>query len=365
MAIAGPSASWEAILEQFLNDWGPLGVFAGIIATGLGFPMPEELPVVLGGALVNKTNAADPRWWFMLLACILGVLVGDSCLYLIGRFWGVRLVKLSFIKKHLLPPERLVTIKHNFEKYGVKILLFARLTPGIRAPIFITAGITKLPWAKFFFADGIYAVPGVSLLFFLGYWFTDNMVYLIQEGESKLKPIIIIVVLLGVVGYFIYRHLRKPVVEGSPKEMPPVVGQVTNVVGQVTNALDQSLHTVKDKIMHTGGEHKTAADGTPPSPADHPAAHGSASPWPATPPAPPVADPHKHIRPRVKPLVIAGVLVALTGYFYFMYRLLRGRAAEPTLTEPPLVAGPAPTANGQALSESDPIPHQPASEQPH
>jgi membrane protein DedA with SNARE-associated domain len=373
-------------LEQFLNDWGPLGVFLGIIATGLGFPMPEELPVVLGGALVNKTNAADPRWWFMLLACILGVLVGDSCLYLIGRFWGVKLVKLPFIKKHLLPPERLVTIKHNFEKYGVKILLFARLTPGIRAPIFITAGITKLPWAKFFFADGIYAVPGVSLLFFLGYWFTDNMVYLIQEGESKLKPIIIIVVLLGVVGYFVYRHLRKPVVEGSPKEMPPVVGQVTNVVGQVTNVLDQGLHTVKDKIMHTG-EHRASAGDIPPPPASHPAAHESGSPWvDATRPAPPVTEPNK---PNVKPVVIAGVVVALTGYFYIMYRLLRGRALESAPTEPPLVVGPATNvlespavstgsdsvpvpggatplaANGQALPGSDPIPRHPASEQSH
>ena len=42
------------------------------------------------------------------------------------------------------------------------ILLFARILPGIRSPIFLTAGIMKLSWQRFLLADGIYAVPGVS-----------------------------------------------------------------------------------------------------------------------------------------------------------------------------------------------------------
>jgi membrane protein DedA with SNARE-associated domain len=338
-------------VEQFLNDWGYLGIFLGIIATGLGFPMPEELPVVLGGVVVHDTNAADPRWWLMLLTCILGVLAGDSCLYLIGRFWGIKLVQLSFIRKHLLPPERLVKITHNFDKYGVKILLFARLTPGIRAPIFITAGITKLPWAKFFFADSIYAIPGVSLLFFLGYWFTDQMVFVINTAESKVRPIIIIVVLLGVVGYFIYRHLRKPVVEGSPKEMPPVVSQVTNV-------LDHSLEAVKDKIMHHGAEHKSASS-DPPSPASISAANGQTVHVKAK------AVPVTKEKPKVKPITVAVVLLGLSSYFYFMYRFLRWRDLDstpkdiaPIADAEPKVLGPA-LANVQVVPEGDAIPQHP------
>jgi membrane protein DedA with SNARE-associated domain len=233
----------EAIVEEFLKTWGYLGVFVGIIATGLGFPMPEEVPVVIGGGLVHDTNGFDYRWWLMLLVCIVGVIVGDSCLYLIGRWWGVKLLDLPLVRKRLLRPERLVSISHNFKEYGVKILLFARLTPGIRAPIFVTAGILKLPWPQFLLADGIYAIPGVSLLFFLGYWFTDSIVDLIKAGESQVRSIVIIVALLGVVAYFIYRHLRKPVVEGSPAEMPPVVGPVTT-------RLEHTLETVKDKILH-------------------------------------------------------------------------------------------------------------------
>src|SRR5262249_54839607 len=164
----GPApAGKETKVEEFLRSWGYLGIFLGIVSTGLGFPMPEELPVVVGGALAGSGKV---YWWIMLPVCIVGVIVGDSFLYAIGRLWGPRLLKYNWLKPRLLPPERLAKIEQNFQQYGVRILLFARLTPGIRAPIFFTAGMTRLSIARFLIADGIYAVPGVSLLFFLGYW---------------------------------------------------------------------------------------------------------------------------------------------------------------------------------------------------
>src|SRR5262249_42723503 len=156
-------------MEEFLRSWGYLGVFLGILATGVGFPMPEELPVVIGGLLVGTGQA---YWWIMLPVCIVGVIIGDSFLYLIGRFWGAKLLERPFFRKRLLPPERVEKISHNFKEYGIKILLFARLTPGIRAPIFLFAGISRLPLTRFILADGIYAIPGVTFLWFLGYMFT-------------------------------------------------------------------------------------------------------------------------------------------------------------------------------------------------
>ena len=39
-------------MQEFMRVWSYPGVFIGILATGLGFPMPEELPVVIGGSLM-------------------------------------------------------------------------------------------------------------------------------------------------------------------------------------------------------------------------------------------------------------------------------------------------------------------------
>jgi len=237
-------------VEEFLKSWGYLGIFLGIVATGLGFPMPEELPIVVGGALAGGDQV---WWWLMLPVCIAGVIIGDSCLYFIGRLWGPRLLHYKWVKTRLLPPDRLARIEKNFQEYGVRILLFARLTPGIRAPIFFTAGLTRLSLGRFILADGIYAVPGVSVLFFLGYWFTERMVAIVKKDFEEVKTVIILVVLVAVAGYVLYRFLRRPMVSGAPEEMPSLVGQVTGRLEQMTT-----------KIMHP---HKSPCDPPAVSPA--------------------------------------------------------------------------------------------------
>jgi membrane protein DedA with SNARE-associated domain len=225
-------------VADFLQSWGYLGVFLGIIATGVPLmPMPEELPVVLGGALAGSGTAS---WWIMLPLCILAVVLGDGLLYTIGRFWGRHLLTYAWVNKHLLPPERLASIEENFHKHGIKLLLFARLTPGIRSPIFFTAGLTRMSAARFVLADAIYAVPGVTLLFFLGYWFSDSMVSLINNEVAQVKHIIILVVILAVAGYLLYRFLRRPVVTGDPKDIPPLAGQITHGIKQLTFSVGQA-----------------------------------------------------------------------------------------------------------------------------
>jgi membrane protein DedA with SNARE-associated domain len=224
-------------------------IFAGLLAAGLGFPIPEEIPVVTGGAWVGHPES-DLRWWIMLPVCIIGVVVSDGLLYGIGRLWGPRILKYPWIKSRLLPPERLQSIEGNFNKYGVKILLFARFLPGIRSPIFITAGIMRLPFPLFLLADGIYAIPGVSLLFFLACWFTDQLIELVKKVESY-RPLVIVLVLVAVGTYLLYHFLNKPVAIGDPKEMPIIGEQVAKIrlSGEfhLPGALGKSSHNSAQK----------------------------------------------------------------------------------------------------------------------
>jgi membrane protein DedA with SNARE-associated domain len=267
-------------VEAFITDWGYLGVFLGIVSTGLGFPMPEELPVVIGGMLSGSTGVLASHgphvhihWYIMLPVCIAGVIVGDMFLYLIGRLWGPRLLHYNWVKTKLLPPERLQKIENNFRQYGVRILLFARLTPGIRAPIFFTAGLTRLSLARFVLADGIYAVPGVSLLFFLGYWFGEAMINLIKNDVETVKHIVIIGVIGAVALYVLFRFLRRPAVTGSPREMPKVVRRVEESIEKAAHKLEE----ITTKIILP---HKTAKKDAPPTTVN-------SLPATAPPPAPP------------------------------------------------------------------------------
>jgi membrane protein DedA with SNARE-associated domain len=247
-----------------------LWVFCALIAAGMGFPIPEEIPIVTAGVLVGHgandpvpdpelskviaafsatpdtgfpatlavltvpkdyfppvAPASRPRWWIMLPVCIIGVVLSDSILYGIGRFWGPRLLDAAWVKR-LVPVDKRQNIECNFHKYGIYVLLFARFMPAIRSPIFIMAGVMRVSLAKFVLADGIYALPGVSLLFFLAYWFGNQFAALVESAEGKVstaRPIIILALIAAVAGYLVYHFWRHPVATGDPRKEIPVIGQ--------------------------------------------------------------------------------------------------------------------------------------------
>jgi membrane protein DedA with SNARE-associated domain len=221
------------IVLDFLSDYWPLlTTFCLLVAAGIGFPMPEELPVVGAGIWVSQNPNLEPWSWLALPTCILGVVISDGLLYTIGRMYGPRLFEYRWLSR-LFPPEKRARIEANFHKYGVKILLFARLLPGIRSPIFITAGIMKLPLKRFLLADGIYAIPGVSLLFFLAFWFGQqfkDLVVSIEQEVVAYRPIIILAGLIVVGIYLVFHFLRKPVPTGDPKELPLIGQQVAATI---------------------------------------------------------------------------------------------------------------------------------------
>jgi membrane protein DedA with SNARE-associated domain len=222
-----------------------LGVFAALVAAGVGFPMPEEIPIVTAGAWAGH-DSQDPtsslRWWLLLPLCILGVVLSDLLLYLLGRVFGLGLLRFPFVAR-VLPPHRLRRIQGNFRRYGVLILLFARLLPGVRSPIFLAAGILRLSWRRFLLADGLYAIPGVSLLFFLAYWFTDQFRDLVSRAEddlSRVRPLLVVAAILGIVIYLVVQFLRNPVHTGDPQELPLIGDQVAASIQDQEHAWDEA-----------------------------------------------------------------------------------------------------------------------------
>jgi membrane protein DedA with SNARE-associated domain len=285
-----------------------LGIFSALVGAGLGLPVPEELPIVAAGAYVGH-KAEDPeeierarteretqeilqsfaaapqlpfpanlpwpgmfdisnivehqappalvrvRWWIMLPICILGVVISDGLLYSMGRLWGPRLLESRWMR-HLMSNERRQRIEANFDRYGVLVLLFARFLPTIRSPIFITAGVMRLPFTRFVMADGLYAIPGVSLLFFLAFWFGDQFRDLVTSAERKVetaRPILILLLLCAVGVYLFYHFLRHPVATGDPREELPVIGP--QVAAKIKAPEDQPQMLSQAQWLRGDGSH--------------------------------------------------------------------------------------------------------------
>jgi membrane protein DedA with SNARE-associated domain len=202
------------------------GVFVG---AGFGLPIPEEVAIV-GAGLWTASKADDyPLYrWLMLPVCLVGVIIADVVLYSIGRFFGTRLLDRSWFARFVSRDKR-ERIERNFDHYGVNILLIGRLLPGIRSPLFLTAGTMRLPVSRFVLADGLGAVLGNGLLFFLAFWFGDQFRDLVGrvEGEvNRVRPLLILAAIIAVGCYLVVHFLRRPVTTGDPEELPIIGHQV-------------------------------------------------------------------------------------------------------------------------------------------
>ena len=119
----------DGIVDQLAAHNTYLGVFALLLAGGLGVPIPEELPVVAAGVLSREGLA---QWWLALPVCVLGVLSGDVILYWAGRHWGERVLSWRPVR-WVLSPERERRLKGAYRRHAVKTIVIARHVIGLRA----------------------------------------------------------------------------------------------------------------------------------------------------------------------------------------------------------------------------------------
>ncbi len=199
-----------------------------LISAAIGNPIPEEVMIAMAGVRAATLMEHGPSRFLLLPACMIGAVIADLGLYGIGRLFGARLLEHRWLAR-LAPAEKRERTRENFHKYGVSILVFGRLVPGIRTTLFLTAGMMRLSMMRFLLADGLGAVFGNSLVFFLAYGLGAQFKELIESLENQVnaaKPILILALMLAVGAYLLNKFLRRPIPTGDPKELPLIGPQV-------------------------------------------------------------------------------------------------------------------------------------------
>jgi membrane protein DedA with SNARE-associated domain len=238
---------------QHFNEYGYQGVFFALIAAGFGFPIPEELPVITAGILVGHEDTSL-KWYIMLPVVMAGVVLGDGVLYAIGRIWGHRLLDLGWVQRHFVPPEKRAEIERNFAQRGIMVLLGARLLPGIRSPVFVMAGVLRVPLARFLFADLIYAIPLVNVLFWVSYLLTDQVLVIFNQ-VNQYRPLVLSHLLAGLAGALAYKYVfARHVSTGEAPHMPTIISKPA---GAVAHAIESAVEKVTGRHHH--GTHESGA----------------------------------------------------------------------------------------------------------
>jgi membrane protein DedA with SNARE-associated domain len=231
------------MLDHF-NEYGYQGVFLALIAASFGFPIPEELPVLTAGVMVGHEDTTL-KWYIMLPVVMAGVVIGDGVLYGLGRLWGRKLLNWGFIRRNFVPLDKQEQIEKNFAERGIWVLLGARLLPGIRAPVFIMAGVLKVPFGRFMLADAIYAIPLVNILFWLAYMLTDQVLVIFNKIDEH-RPLVIVAILSGITGALIHKYIfSRHVSTGEAPHVPDIIAKPAVAVG----------HAVEKVVEKVTGRH--------------------------------------------------------------------------------------------------------------
>jgi membrane protein DedA with SNARE-associated domain len=159
------------ILIDCFTGYGYWAVFFVLLLCGFGLPIPEDITLVAGGIIAGM-GFADVN--FMVLVGMVGVLAGDGSMFMLGHKLGRKVLRLRPVAR-ILTPVRFRAVQMKFSRYGYWVLFVARFLPGLRSPIFITAGMTRrVPFWRFLLLDGLAALLSVPLWVYMGYWGAAN-----------------------------------------------------------------------------------------------------------------------------------------------------------------------------------------------
>lgn len=200
-------------LIAFFSSYGYWAVFLVLLACGFGVPIPEDITLVSGGVIsgLGTTNVH-----LMLVVSMLGVLVGDSTMYWLGRIYGEKILRFPMIRK-VATPVRFATVQKRFEQQGWKLLFMARFLPGLRAVVYLVSGISrKVSFTQFVFVDFCAAIISVPVWVYLGYYGASNLDWLQEQVKNGQH---LIFAILGVVALFFAWKWYKKKKQGQSEEL--------------------------------------------------------------------------------------------------------------------------------------------------
>jgi membrane protein DedA with SNARE-associated domain len=155
----------------FRYGTGPAAIFLACAISGLGWPVPDDFPVLVAGW---QSQAGEIPLWPSALAAFGGVFLRDTLAFSIG-YWVRRVghhPRLGFLHRSA----RFRYVDRIVERFGHRAIWFARLAVGLRVPLYIASGLSGDSYRRYLAIN----LPGllltVPLTFWLGWRFGEASV---------------------------------------------------------------------------------------------------------------------------------------------------------------------------------------------
>ena len=165
----------------------------------------------LGGFFVYQQKL---NFYILVFFGLLGTIAGSLPWYYLGR-----LVNEKRLSNFLDQKGKFVGITSNdlaksklwFDKYGVSLVFWGRLVPGIRTLISVPAGMELMSLRKFLIWTILGSLIWVALLTYAGYVFGENYQIIetyLNQIKYYVKPILILIVVYFLIKFLIRLYKR-------------------------------------------------------------------------------------------------------------------------------------------------------------
>ncbi|MGC6488627.1 MAG: DedA family protein [Planctomycetota bacterium] len=198
-----------AAIIQTITDYPYIGAAAVFLLCGLGFPIPEEIVLLAAGFVCaqfpDKAQLLPMMGW-----CAGAIVVGDMIPFALGKVFGVRLLKLRWLR-FLITKQRLAVFDHWFRRRGDLVIVISRFIPGLRVVAFFTAGAMKMRSTRFLLLDGLGIALIVPLLTWVGFrsaGFIEEAFATVQQVERGLLWAVVGLALALAVWLWVWKRRR-------------------------------------------------------------------------------------------------------------------------------------------------------------
>jgi membrane protein DedA with SNARE-associated domain len=163
----------------------------------------------IGAGLLVATGLM--AWPLAYAIAVAADLAGDSLYFGLGR--GARRPGAGRLLARLgLGPERLEAMETSFSGNAGRAILGAKVVDAAAIPVFVTAGLTKVGYARFLGWTLAATMPKAALLMIVGYFASQQAIALLQS----LSPVPVLVLALFVVASAATLILSKKIRELAP-----------------------------------------------------------------------------------------------------------------------------------------------------
>lgn len=192
-------------LAPYVERWGYLAIFIATFLENMGFPVPGEILIVIGGTFALHGKTFLP---FVVAIGAAGAVAGDSVIFFIGRFGGRKAI--ARIRNWLSIDRRtLERIDSFYHRHGAYAVTFSRFIAGGRFTVAITSGASGiLSWEQYAFFDYLGALVWALAFGIIGYYFADQVSEILSLVTQS-SIVLGIVLLVITIGYALIRYWKQ------------------------------------------------------------------------------------------------------------------------------------------------------------